>query len=247
MSGKQRLSGPTKAACIFVLSVSPGALLAGEFDQINLVSSVPGLANNTDPNLVNPWGVSFSATSPFWVSNQGTGTTTLYDGAGNLIEVGGNPAISIPGGASSTAGPTGQVNNGTTGFDVNGSPAHFIFANLNGTISAWNSGASSVTMVTTPGATYTGLALATSGGNNHLYAANSTYLTGNIQIFNSSFQPATLTGNFTDPNALPGYVPFNIQPINGELYVEYALLNPDGSSQPGSFRRSTTAGHGACV
>jgi uncharacterized protein (TIGR03118 family) len=235
MSPKQRLSGPIKAACIFVLSVSPSVLLADDFDQTNLVSSVPGLANNTDPNLVNPWGVSFSATSPFWVSNQGTGTTTLYDGAGNLIEVGGNPSITIPGGTSGTAGPTGQVNNGTTGFLVNGSAAHFIFANLNGTISAWNSGASAVTMATTAGATYTGLALASSGGNNYLYAANSTYLTGTIQVFNSSFQPVTLTGNFTDPNGLAGYVPFNIQLIGGELYVAYALLNADGSSQPGGY------------
>lgn len=232
---KQRPSHLAQVTCVIALSMSPSVLTASTFNQINLVSSVPGLAATTDPNLVNPWGVSFSATSPFWVSNQNTGTTTLYDGAGNLVSVGGNPAITIPGGASATAGPTGQVNNGTTGFAVNGSPAHFIFANLNGTISAWNSGASAVTVATTPGATYTGLALASSGGSNYLYAANSTYLTGQIQVFNSSFQPVTLAGNFTDPNALPGYVPFNIQLIGSQLYVAYALLNPDGSSQPGGY------------
>ena len=235
MFTKQRLSLLATVTCVLALSISPGVLSADTFDQTNLVSSVLGLAANTDPNLINPWGVSFSATSPFWVSNQNTGTTTLYDGAGHLISIGGNPAITIPGGASATAGPTGQVQNSTTGFDVNGSPAHFIFANLNGTIAGWNSGASAVTEVTTPGATYTGLALASSGGSTYLYAADSTYLTGQIRVFNSSFQPVTLTGNFTDPNALPGYVPFNIQLIGSQLYVGYALLNPDGSSQPGGY------------
>ncbi len=235
MPVKQRRSGLVGGACVLALFLSPSMLPAETFDQIDLVSSVSGLAAHTDANLVNPWGVSFSATSPFWISNQNTGTTTLYDGAGNLVEVGGNPAITIPGGFSGTAGPTGQVNNSTTGFDVNGTPAHFIFANLNGSISAWNSGATAVTEVTTPGATYTGLALASSGGNNYLYAADSTYLTGQIRVFNSSFQPVTLPGNFTDPNEIPGYVPFNIQLIGSDLYVAYALLNPDGSSQPGGY------------
>jgi uncharacterized protein (TIGR03118 family) len=225
-----------RAICALALFISPSALSAGSvFVQTNLVSSVPGLAANTDPNLVDPWGISFSATSPFWVSNQNSGTTTLYDGAGNLVEVGGNPAIVIPGGASGTAGPTAQVNNSTTGFDVNGTPAHFIFANLNGTISGWNSGSSAVIEATTPGAIYTGLALASSGGSNYLYAADSTSSTGQIHVFNSSFQPVTLPGNFTDPNALSGYVPFNIQLIGSQLYVAYALLNPDGSSQPGGY------------
>ncbi len=224
-----------KVSCILAFSISSSVLSASTFDQTNLVSSVPGLAAHTDPNLIDPWGVAFAGASPFWISNQNSGTTTLYDGAGNLIQVGGNPAITIPGGASGTAGPTGQVFNSTTGFDVNGNPAHFIFANLNGTIAGWNSGGSAVTEVTTPGATYTGLAEASSGGSNYLYAADSTYLTGQIRVFNSSFQPVSLTGNFTDPNASPGYVPFNIQLIGSQLYVAYALLNPDGSSQPGGY------------
>jgi uncharacterized protein (TIGR03118 family) len=236
MAANGRVHDLARSICAFALLISPGLLSAGTvFDQTNLVSSVPGLAANTNANLIDPWGMSFSAAGPFWISNQNSGTTTIFDGAGNLMEIGGNPDITIPGGASGTAGPTAQVNNSTSGFDVNGSPAHFIFANLNGTISGWNSGSSAVTEITTPGATYTGLALASSGGSNYLYAANSTYLTGQIQVFNSSFQPVTLTGNFTDPNALTGYVPFNIQLIGSQLYVAYALLNPDGSSQPGGY------------
>lgn len=242
MPTKQHLTGFGKIACVVALSISPSALFATNFDQTNLVSSVPGLAAHTDPNLINPWGVAFSPTSPFWMANQNSATTTLYDGAGNLIELGGNPAITIPGGASTTAGPTGDVFNSTSGFQVNGTAAHFIFANLNGTISGWTGGGSAVlaSAATTPGATFTGLALASNGGSNYLYAADSTSLIGKIDVFNSSFQPVALStgsfaGNFTDPKGLPGYVPFNIQLISGQLYVAYANLNPDGSSNPGGY------------
>jgi hypothetical protein len=100
--------------------MSPSALFASNLDQTNLVSSVSGLAANTNPNLVDPWGVAFS---PFWMANQNSATTTLYDGKGNLIEIGGNSAITILGGASDTVGPTGEVFNSTNGFQLNGSPA----------------------------------------------------------------------------------------------------------------------------
>jgi hypothetical protein len=100
----------------------------------------------------------------------------------------------------------------------------------------WTGGASAVPApsAATPGATFTGLALASNAGSHYVYAADSTYLTGKIDVFNSSFQAVTLgtesfAGNFTDPNGLPSYVPFNIQLIGGQLYVTYANLNPDGS------------------
>src|SRR5207248_6672746 len=165
-------------------------------------------ASPTDPTLINPWGMSFSATSPFWVSNQGTGTATLYDGLGNI-----NPlVVTIPGSSVGPSGPTGQVFNGGTGFQINGSPARFIFANLNGTISGWNGvGTTAVVEATTPGAVYTGLALS----GNTLYAANSSQ--GRVDVFNSSFGPTTLTGNFTDPNLPAGFVPFNVQTIGSTV------------------------------
>lgn len=209
------------------LPLSPALLLADSFVQTNLVSDVPGLAAKTDPNLVNPWGVAFTATSPFWVSNQGSGVSTLYDGAGNINAL----VVNVPGG-SPPSGPTGQVNNSTSSFLVSGTPARFIFDTLNGTIAAWTSGTTAVTEVTTPGAIYTGLALASSGGANYLYAADST---GQIRIFNSSFQPTTLTGSFTDPSAPAGFVPFNIQLIGSSLYVTYAKLGPGGTALPGGF------------
>src|SRR5271165_5490821 len=118
--------------------------------QTNLVSDIPGLAAITDPQLVNPWGVSHSATSPFWISNQGSSNTTLYTvtGATSVSKVNINPPsglVTIPTTASGPQGPTGQVSNSNTssflvGNGGNGASAHFIFANLNGTISAWDIG-----------------------------------------------------------------------------------------------------------
>jgi len=213
------------AFAVFVGLASPSVSLADTFSQTNLVSDVPGAAT-TDPNLKNPWGMSFSPTSPFWISNQGSGTSTLYNGAGAITPL----VVTIPGSSTPPSGPTGQVFNGTTGFDVSGSPAHFIFDTLNGTIDGWNGGATAVQMVSTPGAVYTGLALASNGGSNYLYAADST---GQIRVFNSSFNPVSL-GSFKDPDVTAGYVPFNIQLVGSDLYVTYAKLTAQGTAVPGS-------------
>src|SRR6516225_9003512 len=139
-----------------------------QFVQTNLVSDIAALATITDANLVNPWGVSHSPTSPFWVSNQGTSTSTLYAVTDETIvkKVPINPPagdVLIPKTAAGPQGPTGQVNNtNTSSFPVgkggDGGSAHFIFANLNGTISAWDKGPTSFIQVTNPGAVYTGLA-----------------------------------------------------------------------------------------
>ena len=203
----------------------PAAASADTFTQFNLVSNLPGVAAHTDSNLINPWGMSFTPTSPFWVSDQGTGLATLYDGAGNaqslIVSV---PSTGVP------AGPTGQVFNGGSGFLLGGSPARFIFANLNGTISGWNGvGTAAIPAVTTPGAVYTGLAIA----NNTLYAANSSL--GRVDVFNSSFAPTALTGNFIDPTLPAGFVPFNVQTIGNTIYVTYAHLTATGAPLPGGF------------
>ena len=221
-----------KVACAIALMSAPGLLLADSFGQTNLVSDVPGLANVTDPNLKNPWGVSFSTTSPFWVSDQGSGKSTLYNGAGAIVQL----VVTIPGGAP-PSGPTGQVNNSSTGFNVNGTPASFIFDTLNGTIAAWNgsAGTNAVQMAATPGAIYTGLAQASSGGSPFLYAADST---GHIHVFDSNWTNVTGTtfaGKFVDPSPQPGFVPFNIQTIGSSLYVTYAQLTPMGTGLPGGY------------
>jgi uncharacterized protein (TIGR03118 family) len=194
--------------------------------QTNLVSDIPGLAALTDPNLQNPWGISHSPTSPFWVSDQRTNLTTLYAvTAGNTVTkaapAGTDGNIIIPQTASGPQGPTGQVNNtGGSNFLVNGAPAAFIFANLNGTISAWNGGQQASIQATTPGAVYTGLAI--NLAKTQLFAANSAGPTGSVNVFNGSF---ALVGTIATPAAISALnlVPFNVQTLsNGNLAVTYA-------------------------
>jgi uncharacterized protein (TIGR03118 family) len=202
---------------------------ADSFTQTNLVSDVPGLAANTDPNLKNPWGVAFSATSPFWTSDQVTGLSTLYNAAGTPQGL----VVTIPPGATPPNGPTGLVFSSLAGqFPVNGTAATFIFDTLHGTILGWNGGTTATVEATTPGAIYTGLAQASNGTSNFLYAANSAP-GGHVNVFNSAWAPTTLSGNFTDPSLPAGLVPFNIQNIGGNLYVTFASLGPGGTPLPG--------------
>ena len=216
--------------------IAIGALCAGTrqslavpYVQTNLVSDLAGLATVTDPQLVNPWGLSETATSPFWTSNQGMNSATLYTVAGgtNVSKVNINPPsgfVGIPTTASGPQGPAGQVSNSNTasfavGHGGNGGSAHFIFANLNGTISAWDTGASSFIQATTPGALYTGLAV--NSAQTRLYAANGAG-PGGINMFDSSFNPVALPGAFVDPNLPANLVPFNVRDIGGKVYVTYA-------------------------
>jgi uncharacterized protein (TIGR03118 family) len=216
--------------------IAVGALWAGtlhaqvaDFVQVNLVSDIPGLATITEPKLVNPWGVSHSTTSPFWTSNQGTQTTTLF-AVTDRTTVSKVTAVNPPTGniaipPAATGGPTGTVSNvNTSSFPVNnggnGSSADFIFANLNGTISAWNGGPTAFIQVTTPGASYTGLAI--NGAQTQLYAANDAG-TGSIDVFDSTFAPLSLAADaFVNPALPAGLVPFNVRDIGGNIYVTYA-------------------------
>ncbi|HEX3342337.1 MAG TPA: TIGR03118 family protein [Pseudolabrys sp.] len=205
---------------------------ADTYVQTNLASDIPGLATVTDPLLVNTWGlVSSAAGSPFWISNQGTNTSTLYavTGATNVSKVTAVNAqgfVGIPTTVTGPQGPTGIVSNANTAaFQlVPGTPttsARFIFANLNGTISGWAGGLTSTIQVTTPGALYTGLAIDSATTGTRLYAANGAG-TGSINVFGSNFAPLSLPGNFTTPNLPAGFVPFNVQTLNGQVYVTYA-------------------------
>jgi uncharacterized protein (TIGR03118 family) len=203
---------------------------ADPYVQTDLVSDLSGLAHLTDSALVNPWGVSASPASPIWTSNQGTSTANLFSitpalAVTKVAPAGTDGNITIP--PTGGPGPTGQVNNSnTSSFPVSvvsggdGNSAHFIFANLNGTISAWDAGQNAFVQVTTPGALYTGLAI--NAAQTRLYAANGN---GGIDVFDSTFHPVSLgTGAFTDPNLPGGLVPFNVQDINGKVYVTYAPM-----------------------
>jgi uncharacterized protein (TIGR03118 family) len=195
------------------------------YQQTNLTSDIPGNANNLDPNLKNAWGISFSNTSPFWISNQVTGVATLYNGAG----VPNSLVVTIPPAAGTGDGsPTGTVFNGTTDFKLTpatNSAAAFLFDTLNGNISGWNPAVNptnAVNEVTTPGAVYTGLALANNGVQNQLYAVDNAAGAGHstINVFGPTFAAASSAG-FVDPNLPAGFTPYNIQLINGKLFVTY--------------------------
>jgi uncharacterized protein (TIGR03118 family) len=202
---------------------------ANSFTQTNLVSDIPGMAKTTDPDLVNPWGVSFSDASPFWVSDNGTGLATLYTGAGDKLGL----TVTIPGIGGGMSAPTGQVFNSTASFNSD----LFIFASEDGIISGWRGALGTNAEVLTDqsgaGSVYKGLAIATVAGHQYLYATD--FHNNSITVV-PGLGAGALTGNFTDPNLPAGYAPFNIQTIGGKLYVTYAVQDAakhDDVSGPG--------------
>ncbi len=212
--------------------------LLTSYVQTNLVADQAGAALLQDPNLINPWGVVVGASSGnFVVANNGSATATQYQGlvSGGAFSAA-TPTISIPGGF-----PTADVINTTADFSItnpsggSSGPATYIFATQTGQLAAWNSSLSpsgqarSVANVT--GADFTGLAIGSSGGHNHLYAAD--FQNGKIDVFDGSFNQTTLAGSFTDSGLPAGYSPFNIQLIGGQLYVTYAFQQSTGEEGGG--------------
>jgi uncharacterized protein (TIGR03118 family) len=230
----RRLNGVLLVASIG-LGLSAATAYAGAitpYSQTNLVSDLSGVAAVMDPNLKNPWGVSESSSSPLWTSDQAAHAATLYTiHDSTATQAGGPLVVSIP-----APGPTGTVNNANTSSFIitqTGSPAfaHFIFANLNGGIYAWAAAPNPAQLeVMTAGASYTGLAI--NHAQNQLYAANNV-VGGGIDVFNSSFGFVT---TIATPSAISSrnLVPFNVQDINGMLYVTYAL--------PGHTAETTAGG-----
>lgn len=221
------------------LALAPLALPAATgYLQHNLVADVAGVADFTDPNLVNAWGISISGASPFWVCDGGTGLSTVYTASATTFAVSTTKAIIPPSGSGANTVCTGLVFNSTTGFTVSTAtaaarPASFIFATEGGTISGWAAAvdATHAQMVvdnSAGGAVYKGLALVTTTTPTaQLYAAN--FSKGTIDVFDANWKPVTLAGgSFTDPTVPAGYAPFNIQNLNGNLYVTYAKQDLTG-------------------
>jgi len=208
------------------------------FTVTNLDSNVAGRAAFTDPNAQNAWGIAFAPGSPFWVNDNHAGVSTLYAGDGSIIPL----VVTIPpplgADPGTIAAPTGMVWNPTSGFHVPGTtlPAIFIFDTEDGTISAWNAQAnvgSAVIAVDHSAlmANYKGLAFGTSSTGNHLYATN--FRSGEIEVFDNQFNPVTVPGSFTDHRIPPGFAPFGIQNIDGDLFVTYALQDADKGDDVG--------------
>ena len=197
-----------------------------EYQQTNLISDIPGVARITDPNLVNPWGQAASATSPLWVADNGANVSTLYSGgvSGSIPQI--VPlTVNIPGGA-----PTGVVFNSTPGFVVTtatgSAAANFIFDSEAGVLSAWSrtvSGTNADVAFSNKHYVYKSLALASVGNESFLYAAN--FSKARIDVFDSHFRRVIFPQAFKDKQIPKGFAPFDVQLLNGNLYVSYAEQN----------------------
>jgi uncharacterized protein (TIGR03118 family) len=206
-----------------------GAAFVHETDLVTSgnAGSVPAV--NTDSTMINPWGLASSSTSPFWVSDNGTGVSTLYNGSGVRQ---GTPFVIPPATGSTTSAPTGQVFAGGDGFIPDptrpADTAVFIFVGEDGGITAWNPafGHNAFMAVnngnTDPSlnAVYKGVTIGDVGATHFLYAAN--FRTGQVEVYDTSFKPVTMPGGFVDHHVPKGFAPFNIQSVGGNLFVTYA-------------------------
>jgi uncharacterized protein (TIGR03118 family) len=211
------------------------------YKQTNLVSDLSGTAAHRDGNLVNPWGIVRSSTGPFWISDNGKGVSTLYDGSGNRFPSASPLTVKIPlpPGGSGLAAPTGVAFNGENDdFDVApNNPAIFIFVTEDGTISAWNPNVNvtnAIRKVNLSGkAVYKGVALAKVNSRRFLYAAN--FQTGEVDVFSATFTPVRFSDHQFKDDSLPdGYAPFNVQNVGGRLYVEFAKRGEGIDEQHGA-------------
>jgi uncharacterized protein (TIGR03118 family) len=198
------------------------------YTRVNLVSDIAGVARFTDRNLVNPWGLGFGPTSPFWVADNGSGVSTLYNGRGQAFPVGAPLVVTIPSPSPTGGGtPTGLVFNGTGEFVVSakgksGSPP-FLFATEDGTILGWSPTVNQTQAIIAvdnsgTGAVYKGLALASTPKGNFLYATN--FHAGVVEVYDKDFNQIQ---TFTDAHVDLNFAPFGIQNIGGQLYVTFAL------------------------
>ncbi|MFB3905980.1 MAG: TIGR03118 family protein [Acidobacteriota bacterium] len=212
---------------------NPPNKFGGRYEVTELISDIEGLAVHTDENLVNAWGITHSATSPWWINAAGTALSLVKNGAGEPFPTASPLIVSIPG-AEGPAEPTGIVFNNVGGFEVaSGFPAVFIFASTDGTISAWNpnvKATEAVVKVTNPDGAYFGVTIASDAGTNYLYAAN--FLAGTIDVFDSGFQSVDLGPNAFKDDELPeDFAPFNVQNIGGTVYVMYAKREEDEAEE----------------
>jgi uncharacterized protein (TIGR03118 family) len=214
------LSALLGLALVFVASSA-----LAQYQTTLLVSDLSGKAKYTDTLLKNPWGLAYAPGGAFWVSDELTGWSTLYNGLGvkQSLEV-----IVPPISGSGPGSPTGIVYNASSEFQIDSWTSAFIFATLDGTISGWSDFDPSTALiaVSSPGASYTGLAITSHSSGNSLFAAD--FANSKVDIYDGNFNLVT---SFTDPAIPAGFAPFGIQDIGGQVYVAYAAT----SGGPGGY------------
>jgi len=202
----------------------PAHMNTNRFVVQNLVSNQPGVAAHTDSNLVNAWGLAASAGTPWWVADNGTDVSTLYDASGNPFPPGTPLVVGVP------SAPTGVVASTDSAFVVgsgqSAGPAKFVFDTEDGHVLAWHPGLSQAMVVVDASgshAVFKGLALM----NDRLYATD--FHNARVDVYDASFNPVPLAANpFVDPSIPAGFAPFGIQAINGSIYVTYAEQDSEG-------------------
>jgi uncharacterized protein (TIGR03118 family) len=219
-------------AALVAVGISASAAAASTNDRYKLtrlVSDRAGVALHQDQNLVNAWGLAAGPSTPWWVANNGTDTSTLYDGTGTPIPL----VVEVRG------APTGTVFNGGSGFVVHSGsdagPALFLFSTESGTIRGWNPNVPQPAPSTRTfklvdnsddGAIYKGLAIAsTNGHGKRLYATD--FHNGRVDMFDRKARPVHIAGAFEDPNLPAGYAPFGIQAFGTKVVVTYAKQDAD--------------------
>jgi len=213
----------------------PSGLLAQQagYSQTNLVSNAGGVANTTDPQLLNPWGTAILPGQDFWIANNNSGTSTLYDNQGKkdtglVVTIPG--ATHNPNGNCSPGCPTGNVSNGNGAYFNGG---QFIFDTEDGLIASWTGASNTATVAfdnSASGAVYKGLA---SLNSTFLLAAN--FNSGKIDVLDRNFNLTSLSGSFTDPKLPAGLAPHGIHVIGNQIYVAYAMQDAaKHDAQPGA-------------
>ncbi len=204
------------AVCCALGLILVCAAAAQSYTVSALTSDLSGKANHTDPLLKNPWGMAYAPGGAFWVSDEDSGWSTLYDGSGIIQSL----KVFIPSASGSGSGtPTGLVYNGSSEFQIRTWTSEFLFATLDGTISGWSNFEPNTALIGAKqsGAVYTGLAITSHSSGNFLYAADHT--NNKVDVYDGRFN---LVNSFTDPSVPSGYAPFGVQDINGQVYVTFS-------------------------
>lgn len=221
------LAATIATALLAVAAASAAPHSKNHYVVTALASDVPGLAPATDANLKNTWGLARGDTTPWWIANNGTASTSVYNGAGTRVDIGGLPAQGVPGDPTGAvfSGITGQFQVGTTVSPTTLGASNFIFDGEDGTISAWRIG-STAALVTVPssGAVYKGLAISNGPSGPRLYATDFAQGPGHsrVDVFDGSWNPVNTPGAFVDPKLPKHYGPFGIQTIGDQVFVTYA-------------------------